>query len=446
MVNAVVWREGLFIRPQHFQQNDRHYEYELQTRTRESGPNRWGLFKLDIDGKLLDSGKFVLTQAYGIMPDGTLFEIGTKTHGLIVDIDAADSGKTLYLSLPLSIRHADAVAFEEEELKPARMIARLEHDVPNTNIGENSMTELLLAQHNFRLLREEELNEGYDTIAISRIGSVSASGAVSLDETFMPTYLHVHTCSYLTGRLKELMNVLNYRMTKLAEKLSDSTIQAAELGDYLLLQLLNRSNSRLHYYLSQERVHPHTLFLELYSLLAELAVFLKKEKRLVEEHEYDHKRQKESFERLFSELNQMLSTVLVQNSIKLGVEQRKYGISVARIEDKSLVDSGDFVLAVTADIPMEKLKKLLLSNLKMGTIETIRDLVNYHLAGFKLKPLPAAPRQIPYRVNHIYFSIELTADDRQKMKNSGGIAFHLAGEIEGIGYGLWAIRNDKEQR
>jgi type VI secretion system protein ImpJ len=140
----------------------------------------------------------------------------------------------------------------------------------------------------------------------------------------------------------------------------------------------------------------------------------------------------------------MLSMVLEQNSVKLPLEERKYGIHVARIDDRSLVDSGLFVLAVTADVSTEQLKKLLLANLKMGTVENIRDLVNFHLAGYKLKPLAAAPRQIPYRMNYTYFGIELSPEDRQKLKSSGGMALHLTGEIEGIIYNLWVIRGKKD--
>lgn len=443
MTNGVVWREGLFIRPQHFQQNDRYFEYELRTRTHESNPNQWGLFELEIDLQFLNSSKLVINRAYGIMPDGTLIDVTIKSHGLIMDVTPHDTGKLIYLSLPLMMHHADTVSFEEE-IKPTRKIARRESDIPNTNVGENSHTELLLAQHNFRLLREEELNEGYGVIPIARIGSVSASGSINLEENFVPTYLHLHRSHYLITQLKEIMSVINFRMIKLAEKLSDVTIQAAELGDYLLLQLLNRFHSRFHFYLSQEKVHPQSLFLELSSLGAELSVFMKKERRLIREYTYDHNDQKESFLLLLNELKNMLSMVLEQNSLKLPIEQRKYGIFVAKIEDKSLIESGAFVLAVSADVSTEKVKKLLLDNLKIGTIETIRDLVNYHLAGFKIKPLPAAPRQIPYRVNHIYLKIELSGEEKKTLQSSGGMAFHLTGEIEGIEYTLWAIRNNKE--
>jgi len=107
-----------------------------------------------------------------------------------------------------------------------------------------------------------------------------------------------------------------------------------------------------------------------------------------------------------------------------------------------MINSSSFVFAVKADIEGDQLKKLLLSNLKMGSIETIRDLVNYHLGGFKLKSLTTAPRQIPYKVNYLYFKVELEAEDKEKLARSGGFAFHLSGELPNVDYTLWAIRND----
>ena len=84
MERRVVWKERLFIRPQHFQQNDRYYAYELMSRTIELGSNQWGFFELDIDKRLLGIGKVVLNHASGILPDGTLFNISDK--GLIYAI------------------------------------------------------------------------------------------------------------------------------------------------------------------------------------------------------------------------------------------------------------------------------------------------------------------------------------------------------------------------
>jgi type VI secretion system protein ImpJ len=444
MENGVAWKEGLFLRPQHFQQNDRHFDYEIRTRTREFSSNRWGLFDLKFDKEYLTLGKIVIERAYGIMPDGTLFSVASQTQQLIFDVKEEDAGKTLHLALALSIRRADELSLDTDSAKSTRMIGRAESSVPNTNVGENTLCEMTLAWLNFHILREEELNEGYANIAIVKIASVSSTGAVSLDDSFMPVYLHINACEYLSVKLKELLNVMNYRMEKLVEKLGDATVHATELGEYLHLQLLNRFYSRIHHYLQQERIHPQELFLELHSLIAELATFVKAGKRPNKIYEYNHKRQKESFEILFNELRDMLSMVMEQNSVKLDLELRKYGVWVAKLKDKSFITEGAFILSATSNISTDKLKKALLDNLKVYTIEKIRELVNYQIGGFKLKHLSTAPRQIPYRVNYVYFNIELTQNDKQELLGSGGLAFHRTGdEIDGLEYHLWAIRNSR---
>lgn len=442
MQHKVIWREGLFMRPQHFQQNDRHFTHELMKRTKEIGSNTWGLFDMNIDSHHLSSGKIVLNNASGVMPDGTLFEINSKTDALSLDIKVEDSAKGLFLALPITMHHSDEVHFEDQKNRVTRFVSQNIDDVPNTNAGEHSEADLIAARYNFKLLLEEDVNEGYVKIKLANVADVSASGVVSLDESYIPTFLHLHASKDLVSRMKELVSTLSYRAQRLSEKLSDSNVQATELGDYLMLQLLNKTDSRLHYYFTQDRIHPSELFLELSSLIGELAVFMKKEKRILEPFIYNHEMQGESFNRVLSELNDMLSMVLEQNSVSLAVEKQKYGIYTSKVSEKSMINSSSFVFAVKADMDSEKLKKLLQSNLKMGSIETIRDLVNYHLGGFKLKSLATAPRQIPYKVNYVYFKVELKMEDKEKLVRSGGFAFHLSSELPNVEYTLWAIRND----
>lgn len=442
MQSRIVWKEGLFMRPQHLQQTDRYFVYELMTRTKELGSNTWGFFDMEIDKHHLGSGKVVLNNASGIMPDGTLFEVSSKIDALNIDIKVEDISKDLYLALPITMHNSDEIHFENQKNRLTRLKAQTLFDVVNSNASEENVTDILTARYNFSLLLEEDLNEGFVGVKIGSIGDVSVSGVVSLDSTYMPTYLHLHSAQRLGSKINELITIISYRSERLAEKLSDASVQANELGDYLMLQLLNRAQSRMHYYMSQDRIHPSDLFLELSSLVGELAVFMKKEKRLLKQFEYDHMHQGLSFDLVIVELNEMLSHVLEQNSILLPVVAKKYGVYVSTIADKSIITSSSFILAVKSDIESDQLKKILLANLKVGSIETIRDLVNYHLAGFVLKPLASAPRQIPYKVNYLYFKVELKDDDKEKLAHSGGFAFHLSGDLPSVEYTLWAIRND----
>ena len=441
MERRVVWKEGLFIRPQHFQQNDRYYAYELMSRTIELGSNQWGFFELDIDKRLLGIGKVVLNHASGILPDGTLFNISDKEESLALDISENDFGKSIYLAIPIIMHNSDEVHFEDQENILTRYSADTVLNVSNTNAGESSNADLLLAKHDFKLLLEDDVNDGHIAIKITNIISISTGGNVAIDDSYIPTCLHLHQSKDLLSIINELVHMLTYRVERLADKISHSVLQASELGNYLMLKLLNRTLSRFHFFLTQDKIHPQDVFLELTSLAGELAVFMKKEKRLTENFTYKHEDMGASFNKIINELKDMLSMVLEQNSVSLSIEERKYGIHVAQLKDKKMLKTSQFIFAVSADTSTEQIKDTLVANLKVGTIETIRELVNYHLVGFKLKPLASPPREIPYRVNNLYFQIELTNENRIELEKSGGFAFHLSAELPNITYALWAIRS-----
>ena len=72
--SKVVWSEGLFLRPQHFQQQDRHAEWFVEARTRALGGLFWGFTHLELDEAALGTGKIALVSARGVLPDGTPFE------------------------------------------------------------------------------------------------------------------------------------------------------------------------------------------------------------------------------------------------------------------------------------------------------------------------------------------------------------------------------------
>ena len=71
--NRVVWSEGLFLRPQHFQQQDRYLERYIEGRSRALRSHSWGLTELEIERDLLSIGKLGLRRAAGVFPDGTPF-------------------------------------------------------------------------------------------------------------------------------------------------------------------------------------------------------------------------------------------------------------------------------------------------------------------------------------------------------------------------------------
>src|SRR4051812_27487883 len=73
--SKVVWSEGLFLRPHHFQQNDRYVEHFVESRVHQITPYPWGFSDMEIDRDLAQQNKFGLRRAAGVLPDGTPFNI-----------------------------------------------------------------------------------------------------------------------------------------------------------------------------------------------------------------------------------------------------------------------------------------------------------------------------------------------------------------------------------
>ncbi len=77
----VVWTEGMFLRPHHFQRA----ESFLQNHIREWGslqrPYLWGFLDLEFDEAMLRQGRVALSYASGLLPDGTPFAFRDPRHG-----------------------------------------------------------------------------------------------------------------------------------------------------------------------------------------------------------------------------------------------------------------------------------------------------------------------------------------------------------------------------
>src|SRR5262249_36951061 len=74
----VVWTEGLFLTPQHFQQQDAYHEQLLALRLGAVTSLTWGLLSLEVDDAALASGQFQLNRVAGVLADGLplVFERG----------------------------------------------------------------------------------------------------------------------------------------------------------------------------------------------------------------------------------------------------------------------------------------------------------------------------------------------------------------------------------
>lgn len=101
--NPVLWPEGLFVKPQHFQQAARASEAALHQRLGSLNAAFYGFSELQLSTEYLSLGKVAITKARGIMPDGTVFDIPADLPPpppLEIEDDGSKDSE-IFLCLPL---------------------------------------------------------------------------------------------------------------------------------------------------------------------------------------------------------------------------------------------------------------------------------------------------------------------------------------------------------
>lgn len=441
--NKVIWSEGMFLRPQHFQQQDRYLEQLVEARVGALGPYTWGLLELAIDSEPLAMGKISLSRVSGIFPDGTPV-LAPEHEQLpnVLDVPVNTRDEVVYLCIPMK-RPGNQESVRDQEDFPQARYQTSNFDARNSASTSGEAARIQVGKLRTCLKLGSDDLSGYAAIGIARIRERQPEKPVELDVEFIPPLLNADASSVIKAYIEEVKGLLDHRGSALGHRLSDSGRSgSAEIADYLLLQVINRFEPLLKQITAQPRLHPHSLFLELLQLAGELSTFTSGSKRPPEIPRYAHDNLQQSYAGLFSALRQSLSTVLEQTAIPMELVQRKYGIYVAPITDPSLVKTATFVMATKADMPGDLLRSRFPGQAKVAPVEAIRELISAQLPGLSIRALPVAPRQIPYHAGFTYFEIERTGELWQAMQRSGGFAVHLGAEFPGLNMELWAIRNN----
>jgi type VI secretion system protein ImpJ len=440
--NKVMWTEGMFLQPQHFQQNDRYLAQLIAARFNAVTGHGWGFSTLAVDEAALLQGKLALQGAQGVLPDGTAFAVPAHDPAPpALDVPADVRDELVVLAVALARPGvAESDVEDESPAMPPRYHAS-EIEVGDSQAASLRNAPIQIGRLNLRLLLARDANEGFSHVAVARIVERRADGRVVLDAQYIPPTLHAVENLQLDGFLREVHGMVHQRAEALAARLAQpGRAGVGEIADFLLLQVCNRIEPLLAHLRQLPVLHPEHLYATLVSLAGDLSTFREK-RRPPDYPAYRHDDLATCFRAVISDLRQSLSMVLEQTAIPIELQDRKYGVRVAIIPDVELQRSAQFVLAVNAQIASEALRARFPAQTKIGPAERIRDLVNLQLPGVPVRPLPVAPRQIPYHAGFSYFELETRGNELwRQLESSGGLAMHIAGDFPGLELEFWAIR------
>lgn len=437
--NRVVWQEGMFLRAQHFQQQDRWVEAQLRGRTAALRPYPWGVTELQIDRDLLATGHFAVVAAAGVFEDGTPFAIPFEAdQPKPLELGENVRNAVVYLALPVCQAGAAEISDETREGRYAPQ----GFGAYDTHSGSPQPADLLIGRARLRYMLESEDRGGYLCIGLARVTEVAGDRRAALDERWIAPTLRCAAVTPLAGLLAELLGMLHQRGEALAARLvAPGARGAAEVQDFLLLQTINRWQALVAHWADAGNLHPETLYAALVQLAGELATFTEVAARRPTAYPgYRHEDLQRSFAPVVADLRRSLSAVIEQTAVPIELQERRHGVRVGPLLDRTVLRGSNFVLTVHADMPSENLRRLFPAQAKIGAVEHIRELVNSALPGIAVRPLPVAPRQIPFHAGASYFELDRNSPHWQQMQASGGFAIHVSGDFPNLRMELWAIR------
>jgi type VI secretion system protein ImpJ len=440
--SRVLWSEGLFLEPQHFQQHDRFVEGQVSGRLAATGNTYWGFHSVELDTALLALGKLGLTAAQGVFPDGTPFSMpGDDPLPEPLEVEDSVRDKIVYLALPLAREGAVEVARAESAKGLYRYRAE-DLEVRDGVLDSSASTVVEVGRLNSRLAVQGEMLEQYACVPLARVIEVSADRNVVLDDAFIPTVSRCRASARLQAYLTELRGLLQQRAEMLASRVTASSQGGAgEIADFLMLQIVNRHAPVARHFMESQHVHPENLYRFLIGLAGELATLTLDNRLPPEFKPYRHDHLQPAFDSVFETLRAEFRTVRESPAVPIPLDATgRHGVHVARIHDPSLLSTASFILAISASVASEQLRAQFPMHVKVAPVERIAELVNNNLPGIGLTAMPVAPRQIPYISSNVYFELDRSNPLWKQLTGSGGLAVHVAGQYPDLKMSLWAIR------
>ncbi|MGY8668615.1 type VI secretion system baseplate subunit TssK [Bradyrhizobium sp. UFLA05-109] len=437
-----IWSEGMLVRPQHLQQYDRWIEQLLENRVTGLIGHGWGVRKIVFDRSCLALGQIVLTELEAIMPDGTALRL--PEHGQLPPGRAPPAAaKNLLVKIAVARRQHTG-----NELPPGDPTSRYRQEVlqiRNATAPEKPPVDINVAALATHLVFDGEEQGELITMPIGRIHEIDSTGAVTLADTYLPPALDIHAVQPLIALLNEVRSLLRTRAEALAARADPSRSRAdgAGLIDLVTLSIVNGAEAVFDHFAATRGHHPETLFRALLGLAGQLSSFAGDRRIPADMPAYCHDDLETGFTALVRILRELLSVVIQGAAISLPLQDRGYGILIALIADRALFQDARFVLVAVASVATETLRIQLPAQMKVGSVEQIRDLVNLQLPGIPVRALPVAPRQIPYIQSAVYFELDQSVELWRTLPRSAAFAFHVSGDYPDLHLEFWAIRGER---
>ena len=447
----ILWGEGLFLRPQHFQLQDTYHEQRLNHTIRSTIPFAYGVQNIRYDETQLGTHVLALESVEMLWQDGEIYSAPARDllpEPIQLDDLNLRGEMLIYLALPILQANKKNVAHDEAR-QPSRYHSYLTetHDL-FTDATPAEIT-LLRRRAEFKLIEvNTDPNHDLDGFLYLPIGKIKrqSSGHFELDHKFIPPILHIESCESLISNLKRTLNVIKAKIKTIQTNNRENEqklieFRSGDIVSFWLVNALNTAHATLNHLLQSPQIHPERLFFELLRLTGSLLTF---STAYEVEHlpQYKHHNLQDSFSQLDIILRDLLDTIISSRYISIALKEIRPSYWVGSLESDKITRESRLYIAVSSSMMQtHELVQIVPLRFKVGNTVDVEQRVVSALPAIPIHHLMQVPTAIPVRSGVSYFEVEPHHDLYQRMLESETICIYVPAGFQDISVELIAVMN-----
>lgn len=443
-LSRVVWSEGMYLAPHHFQAQSRYFEDSVTFLSAALWREPWGLLQLEMDTKAIENGSVSLLQASGLFQDGLSFDMPTSDMlpaARSVESLVQPSQSELLLYLAIAKRISDGQDVEVEDGAAGERFSASTKTLRDETNGLDEY-DVALGRKNIRIVSETEFSPRDLALPIARILR-TRNGTFSYDPDFIPCSLKVSASDSLMLLMKRVMDMVAEKGKAVALQTSGSGLSSGvplpqDIVSHLFLHTLNSALPVVRHLLHTRHAHPCECFQELSRLAGALTTFsLDSDPKLLPN--YDHVDPGPGFRALGTHILRHLEIISPTNSVQLDFAQSGPYLHSAPVSDERCLRRSRWILGVRSSLGESEQLRLVPQLIKVCSARFVPELVKRALPGMTLTYLPVVPSTLRTTIDMQYFSIDTSGPCWQHILQTKSVGIYIPGEITDPAFSLTVL-------
>jgi type VI secretion system protein ImpJ len=437
-LSPVFWNEGLFLRPHHFQQQDRFHGDRLAAHLDLVDRFHWGVAALEIERSALKNRVLEVSRCVLVFPGG---EIAMAPENAQVDprsfaehLPPAGRPLDVYLGLP-RLRPNEPNYTSPDQPGREGVRYRLRNREVRDEVSGDRPASMDFAVASVRVLFGDEDRGAFDCVKVAEVVQRGAE-IFEVSDAFLPASLRIDA----VPEMARLCNSVRDGVSAKAHQLHGMKPERLELDPALLMKLVtvNSYAAVVTHLTASGNVHPFRF----YEVMASLAGALSSFSSSAEAWDippYLHENPGPAFRETARKIDAYLDFIVPVRYTEIRLSWVP-GSSCyeAAVGNEHFNDMYRYCLVFAGDRPPEAVKAQVKDVMKVGSPDRIPQFRNLNLRGLMTRALDTSPAEIPRRAA-AYFQLETVGPEWERVREARRVGVYLPG-VTDLTVSLFVIR------